>query len=219
MRILIIGAGSLGERTTRLLIGRGHELVLVDHDEARIDTLAGELDCGLIRGDGTRPAVLKEVDPERVDAMLCLTSSDQTNLIAGLVGRSLGIDRVITRVDEDDFEHIAVELGLTEVVIPGRATSRYLADHVEGHDHFEIGSAIKGDARIFFFVVQKETPFRQLELPPESRVMHFYRDGCFLVPDERTTFAKGDEVAVVTHRKNLDRLQDLFGIHPKSITS
>jgi trk system potassium uptake protein TrkA len=219
MRILIIGAGSVGDRTTRMLIARGHELVLVDQDQARMDALAGELDCGLIRGDGTRPAVLKEVDPERVDALLCLTGSDQTNLIAGLVGRSLGIDRVITRVDDDDFEHIAVELGLTEVVIPGRATSRYLADHVEGHDHFEIGSAIKGDARIFFFVVQDETSIQQLGLPAESRVMHFYRDGAFLVPDENTTFEKGDEVAVVTHRKNLDRLRELFGSHPNAASS
>lgn len=216
MRILIIGAGSVGERTARLLIGRGHELILVDQDEARMDGLAGELDCGLIRGDGTRPAVLKEVDPDRVDALLCLTGSDQTNLIAGLVGRSLGIERVITRVDEDDFEHIAVELGLTEVVIPGRATSRYLADHVEGHDHLEIGSAIKGDARIFFFVVQEKTPLDRLGLPAESRVMHFFRDGAFQVPDESTTLEKGDEVAVVTHRKNIEGLQDRFGAHPKS---
>lgn len=214
MRIVIIGAGSLGERTTRLLIGRGHEVVLVDASEARIDALAGELDCGLIRGDGTRPSVLQEADPERVDALLCLTGSDQTNLIASLVGRSLGIARVITRVDEDDFEHIAVELGLTEVVIPGRATSEVLADQVEGHDRPEIGGAIKGDARIFFFVVQGETPLRELGLPAESRVTHYFRDESFMLPDENTTFEKGDEVAIVTHRKHLDRLQKLFGIRP-----
>jgi hypothetical protein len=45
-------------------------------------------------------------------------------------GRSLGFPRVVARVDDDDFEHICIELGLEETVIPARTIARYLVDVV-----------------------------------------------------------------------------------------
>jgi trk system potassium uptake protein TrkA len=44
------------------------------------------------------PNILREVNPEQTDFLFCLTDSDQANVIASLVGRSLGFKRVVTSI-------------------------------------------------------------------------------------------------------------------------
>jgi trk system potassium uptake protein TrkA len=210
MRIVILGAGALGVRTAHLAVARRDEVVIVERDRERIEALGDELDCGFLHGDGTRPAVLREADPAGSDALLCLAGDDQTNIIAGLVGRSLGFPRVVTRVEDDDFEHICIELGLEDTVIPARTIARYLADMVHGHDILELSSAIKGEARIFVFVAREQDAGKvaDLALPETTRVTHLYRDGGLVLADASTKLVAGDEVVVVAHREALDALRE-----------
>lgn len=210
MRVVIVGAGSLGARTAALLVGRGHEVVMIESDSEAARVLSESLDCGVIRGDGTRPAVLSEADPAHADALLALTSNAQTNMIASLVGRSLGFTRVITRIDEEEFEHVALELGLTDTVIPARTIGRHLTDLVEGADIVELSGAIKGAARVFLFVAREEDegPVADLGLPAGARVSHLYRKGALVLAGPDVALRKGDEVVVVTHRKHLKALQE-----------
>ena len=74
--------------------------------------LSQELDCGFICGDGSRPAILREADPQHTTVLYCLTGDDKSNMIASLVGRSLGFGRIVTKIDDPELEHICLELGL-----------------------------------------------------------------------------------------------------------
>lgn len=209
MRVVIVGAGSLGARTARLLVQRGYEVVVIESDTEVAQSLSESLDCGVIHGDGTRPAVLGEADPSHADALLALTGNAQTNLIASLIGRSVGFARVITRIDDEEFEHAAIELGLVDTIIPARTIGRYLADIVEGHDILELSGAIKGDARVFLFAARPEDEgtVAELELPAGARVSHLYRDGALVLGAAELRLRKGDEVVIVTHRKHLEYLR------------
>ncbi len=83
---------------------------------------------GFIHGDGTRPAILREGDPQGTDLLFCLTHDDQSNIIASLVARSLGYRRVVTKIEDPDLEHICSELGLADSLVPMHTVGRYLAD-------------------------------------------------------------------------------------------
>ncbi|MCB1748439.1 MAG: TrkA family potassium uptake protein [Gammaproteobacteria bacterium] len=215
MRVVIVGAGALGSRTARLLGRRGFEVVVIEADAGIAAELGQSLDCGVIHGDGSRPAVLVEADPAHSDVLLTLTSNAQTNLIASLVGRSLGFPRVITRIDDEEFEHIALELGLSDNVIPARTIGHYLAEAVAGQDVFEFSGAIKGDARVFMFVAtaEHETAVAALDLPGDAGISHVFRDGALLIAGPQLVLARGDEVVVVCHRKRLEALRERFGPH------
>ena len=93
MRVVFIGAGVLSVATARYLLKRGNEVVIIERDKSRIDELSQELDCGFLHGDGSKPALLREADPDHTHTLFCLTNSDQANIIASLVGRSLGFER------------------------------------------------------------------------------------------------------------------------------
>lgn len=210
MRAVFIGASSLAIMTARLLLKRGHEVVIVERNKEKIDELSTELDCGFLHGDGSRPAILRETDPAQTDVLFCLTQNEQANIIASLVGRSLGFARVVTRIEDPGFEHICIELGLEDTIIPARTNGRYLADLFEGQDPLELSTMIRYEARAFSFVAREEDKgaVSELDLPEKSRVVCIYRDDKLIIPDEDLKLKPGDEVVIISQRKNLAALQE-----------
>ena len=210
MRIVFVGAGEVTVKTAGHLIEEGNEVVIIERDKKRIDDLSEELDCSFLHGDGSRPAILRETDPKGTDVLFCLTDDDQDNLIASLVGRSLGFKRVITSIQDPEFEGICHELGLENTIVPSRTISRYLADMAVGLDIPELSTIIKGEARFFIFMAGKEDggTVGDLNLPGEARVICYYRDGRFFLSDGETKLHPGDEVLILTHRKNLPALRE-----------
>jgi trk system potassium uptake protein TrkA len=209
MRAVFIGASALAIATARLLLARRHEVVVIERDRDCIEALADDLQCGYIHGDGSRPAILREADPEHTAVLFCLTGSDQSNIIASLVGRSLGFPRVVTKIDDPAFEHICIELGLVDTIIPARAIGRHLADLAEGRDPLELSTMIREEARALSFVASATDAVAvdALALPSQARVVCVYRDGQLVVPDGGTVLHEGDEVVLITHRDNLDKLK------------
>ena len=210
MRAVFIGAGPATLATADVLLARGHEVVIIEQDRERIETLAESLDCGLLHGDGSRPAILKEADPKGADFLFCLTNNDQTNIIASLVGRSLGFSRVITRIENAEFEHVCLELGLVDTIVPEVTIARHLADMMEGRDPLELSATLGGDARLVSFVVGEDGagPIGEVEMPGDSRIVCLYRDEALLFAEPDRELHKGDKIVVLARMDDVDALRE-----------
>ena len=117
---------------------------------------------------------------------------------------------MITRIDDPSYEHICIELGLEDVVVPDYTIARYLADLCEGQNPLEVSALVKSDARIFSFVAseQDEISIADLELPEGSRLMFWYRDEKFMLPSDDSVLKKDDEVVIVSHSEVLPELKE-----------
>jgi len=209
MRIVFVGASSLTYHTARLMLQRGHDVVVIEQDHVTVQELVESLGCGVIHGDGSKPAILQEADPGNSNYLFCVTDNDQTNIISSLVGRSLGYPQVVTRIDDPEFEHICIELGLENTIIPSRTISRYLAAMVQGEKSLSISALIKNDATLFSFVVEKQdaVTVQELGLPEDCRLMFLYRGDKFILTDDTTQLKTGDEVVIVCHSDKLPQLR------------
>lgn len=216
MRIVFVGAGELSIETANALIKKGHEVVIIETDKAKIEELSAEMDCSFLQGDGSHPNVLCEVNPPHTDFLFCLTNSDQVNLIASLVGRSLGFNRVVTCIDDPQFEGICHELGLQDTIVRSRTISRYLEDMAGGGETVEPCTVIKDEARLFSFIAKEEdaVEVRYLNLPADAKAICYYREGKFSHVEEETTLHMDDEVVILTHSKNLPALQERWQLKP-----
>lgn len=212
MRIVFVGASEVALKTAQFLRDHDHEVVIIDIDRLKIDKVAERIDCSFLHGDGSRPEVLREVGPEQTDLLFCLSGNDQTNIIASLVGRSLGFNRVVTSIRDYDFEPICTELGLSEIIIPSSTISRYLADMATGHVIPEVSTVLRGEARFFSFIVREEQEgkVKALKLPPKALVACYYRNGKFALPDGETKLLAGDEVILLTYQEHLDEMRQRF---------
>jgi trk system potassium uptake protein TrkA len=216
MRTVFVGAGEVSIGTAKALIKKGHEVVIIETDKAKIDELSEVMDCSFLQGDGSQPNILREVNPTQTDILYCLTDNDQANVIASLVGRSLGFERVVTSIGDPQFEVICRELGLQDTIIPSRTISRYLEDMVGGTENVDLSAVIKDEARFFTLIAKEEDAVaaKDLKLPADAKVVCYYRDGKFSHADEETTFRIGDEVVILTHSKNMLALQERWQQEP-----
>lgn len=216
MRVVFVGAAPISLMTARLLIERGHEVIIIEADRSVIEELSDSLDCSFLHGDGSSPEILREADPEDSDILFCLTDHDQTNIIAGLVGRSLGFGRVVASITDTEFEPVCKELGLEDTIVPARTISRYLADMLAGIDVVELRTAIRDEARLFSFTATDDDAgeVAELDLPKEARIVWYYRDEDFRIADDSTALKAGDEVVIATHSKHLEELRERWT--PKS---
>jgi len=210
MRIVFVGAEEVAVRTAEFLIGKGHEVVIIDTDREKIDELSERMDCSFLHGDGSSPSILREVSPEKTDVLIAVSNSDPTNLIASLVGRSIGFKRVISSIQDPDYEEICRELGLTNTIMPSRTISQYLADMVEGIDTLELSRVIKDAARFFTFIAREKDAGKLsgLELPDTARVICYYRQGKFHLAREDSKLKKDDEVLILTDNETLKSLDE-----------
>lgn len=213
MKVVVIGATPLGVLTAKMLIARGDNVVMIERDKDQIDALTEQLDCGYIHGDGTKPAILREAGPADSELLLCLTNNDQANILAALVGRSLGFTRVVPKIDDPEFEHICVELGLSNTIVPDSHVARDLSDLAHGSEAVDLATFIKGEVGLFSFVAGEaldDIRVGELKLPDPCKVMCIYRDESFILPNGVTKLKKDDEVVLITHTRHLEALAGKF---------
>ena len=81
MNIVIIGAGFTGVQLARRLINEKNEVTLIDNDEETVRHASNSLDCSVIQADGNNLETLEDAGISKADAMVCVTSSDEVNMI------------------------------------------------------------------------------------------------------------------------------------------
>lgn len=104
MHVIIVGAGEVGYQIAKFLTLEGVDVTVIDQDRAKIRRISEELDVAVIEGGGGDPSTLKEADAGKADILLAVTNSDETNMIACLLGKAMfKIPRKIARIRNPDY--------------------------------------------------------------------------------------------------------------------
>ena len=215
MRVIFVGASPLALHAAKALTGRGHDVVLIEANADKVEALSDEMDCGLIVGDGSRPAVLREVDPRDTDTLFCLSDRDEANILAALVGRSLGFGRVVPKIEDAELQPICAELGLSDVIVPDREVAVKLVDVVEGREIPELTAAVSAGLRFLSLVVPSDvTSVEGLALPGSARAIVRTRGEHSELADDGTRLEEGDEVVVIVEDEDLEELRTRFADVP-----
>ena len=117
MYVLIVGAGKVGWNLARELIGKGHELTVIESDPARYATVEDELEHAVQYGDGSELWVLERGGIERADMVIAVTGDDEDNILICQVAREkYGVERVIARCNNPrNLQHFEL-LGIKPAV-------------------------------------------------------------------------------------------------------
>ena len=117
MYVLIVGAGKVGWNLARELLGKGHELTVIESDAARYATVEDELEHAVQYGDGSELWVLDRGGIERADMVIAVTGDDEDNILICQVAREkYGVERVIARCNNPrNLQHFEL-LGIKPAV-------------------------------------------------------------------------------------------------------
>lgn len=157
MYIIIVGAGSIGIPLVELATAEGHEVVVIERDEAVADRIADEYDCLVINADATSMNTLDDANVDTADALISTTDQDATNVMVCLLATKRDVSTVVSVVHEHDHRDLFEEIGVNTMENP----SRLIADHLFRAvvrpsivDYLRIGE----DAEVFEITVDEDAP-------------------------------------------------------------
>lgn len=103
MRALIAGAGNAGRRLAERLCVEGHEVVLVDENQRRLDEVSSVLDLLTVCGNAASPAVLAEAQLSKANLFAAVTDHDEVNILAALFAHEEGVPQTVVRVSNSAY--------------------------------------------------------------------------------------------------------------------
>jgi len=102
MRILVVGAGEVGSSIAGSLAD-SHEIVVLDIDGSRVESLTFEHDVLAIEGDGTSLDDLLAAEVESADVVIASTDDDETNLATCGTAKTVSDAFTIARVEQPSY--------------------------------------------------------------------------------------------------------------------
>lgn len=120
MRVVILGCGRVGSTLAAILTREGHNVAIIDRDQAAFDKAAQRLGPAFaeetVRGIGIDEDVLRQAGIEEADAFISVTSGDNTNIVAAQIAqRRFGISRVLVRIYDPIRADAYREAGLNTI--------------------------------------------------------------------------------------------------------
>ena len=213
--VTIIGGGDVGlHLAERLDTLRNIDVRIIERDQRRGEILAARLRHALVlNGDGTDLSLLEAEDIARTDVLVSVIDNDEKNLLASLLGRQLGVRRIITRVSKPAnlrlFERVGVDVAISA---RGAAVASVLHD-IEGGQASLLAVLEEGEGRILEVHVPPayhERSLRELDSPRDSIVAAIIRDSEVIVPRGTDTLRGGDRLLVFSTGQAADDVRTFF---------
>ncbi|MFC7078095.1 potassium channel family protein [Haloarcula halophila] len=132
-RFIVAGGGRVGKQTAENLSEQGHDVLLIESDEDRVEALADAYLGPVIHGDATRPSILEQADVADADAIAALTDEPGTNLAICMEAQQYAPSiRTIARArtgTEQEYDEV-----IDATLLPEYLGGDYAADMLVGED-------------------------------------------------------------------------------------
>lgn len=215
LQVTIIGGGDVGfELAERLERSSSCDIRVMERDVARGELLAARLSRTLVlNGDGTDLEFLESENVGQSDVLVCVIDNDERNLLASLLGRQLGVPKIVTRVSRPTnlrlFERVGIDVALSA---RGAAVASIL-HQITGGTSSLLAVLEHGEARVLELTVSKEfqpRPLHNIGTPGDVIVGAILREGQAIVPRGIDRIEPGDRILVFSTRGAADRVQAFF---------
>ena len=122
MKIIVVGCGKVGRTLAEQLCREDHEVVVIDTNPERIQSVSDDLDVMGVNGNGSSIGVLSEAGIEDTDILISVTGSDELNLLCCLIAKKVSqcqtIARVRNPVYHKELHFIKKSLGISMIINP-----------------------------------------------------------------------------------------------------
>lgn len=217
MRIIILGAGRVGESVAESLASEQNDITIVDPNPERLRDLEERLDLRGVPGNGIQPSVLRRAGAEDADLFIACASMDETNLVACKVAHEVfGIQTTIARLRSPEFEEgkeILSKSGFAvdHVICPEESVMRYIHQLIDYPEALQVLEFSQERAHLIAvraaagskLVNHTIGEFRDLFPHADMRVVAIYREDTEVPVKAATQVLPGDEVFVLADKNKI----------------
>jgi len=216
MRIIIVGAGNAGKNLAARLSLEQHDIVVIDRDTTRLESVQSQLDIQTVEGDGTNPLILQEAGINKADMLVAVSNRDEVNILACAFANLAGVPMKVARVSsrkpyitgtEYDLKRLGIDLVVSQKESCAEEIFKILRmpGTIEAVDMLDKRALVVGirahmDSPI---ILQPLKEFPKPELIEQVRFIAIMRGEDVMIPTGDTQFIIGDEIYIVGTPDNI----------------
>ncbi len=231
MKIVVAGAGEVGFHIASNLIEEGKDVVLIEKNPTRAKYASSHLDCLVVVGEATDPAILKEAGIANAEAFISATDYDEVNMITCfIVASEFDVPVKIARVRNVSYSRtrlfgnklngvdyvvnpeIEAAKTITSTVQHGAASDIFLFEDI----NIQLRDIIVDEDSFF---VNKSLKQIKKELKEEFIVAGIMRDDEVIIPDGDTVLIDKDHIFTVATTRGFVQILKKAGVQTKKLKS
>jgi trk system potassium uptake protein TrkA len=220
MRIVTLGAGTVGTSIADLLCQHGHIVTVVDSDPAHVRRINAELDVRAITGSASQSSVLFQAGVLGSDVCLAVTGDDEVNIVAASMAKAMGARRSIARVYAPVFRDLSTfdyqrHFNIDRLLSLEHLSATELARNIRNPGSVIVENFARGQLEVQEVEVHRKTtavgvPLKQLGLPAAVRIGSIYREDSLWIAGAEDVIQVGDRITLIGRREDIDEVRGLF---------
>ena len=217
MKIIILGAGSVGTSMAEILSQEENDITLVDLEESKLEGLQDRLDIRTIHGAASHPSLLEKAGGRDADLILAVTNQDEVNMAACQIAYSLfNTPKKIARIRSAEYlSHPKIfsnsSIPIDIIISPELIVTEHIQHLMEYPGASQVVNFAGDRIQLVGVRAHRASPLigRELkalreDLPNiDSRVAAIYRQDRAIMPKGDTVIEPNDEVFFLAARENI----------------
>ena len=241
MKIVIVGAGFTGTQLARRLINEKNEVTLIDNNAETVGHASNSLDCSVIPADGNSLETLEAAGIAKADALVCVTSNDEVNMITcslvdAVYPNVLKIARVRNfayYMNKEKVHKKQVEFssekqrplyGIDYMIHPDVEAAQAIVHAVESGAVSDVVTFENSEYELTRVVIEKGSKFAGAALmdlrsmtDTPFLISYVESHGFPRLPSGKTVLEEGDFIGVLTKKGDIAKILELTGTEVETI--
>lgn len=220
MRILTLGAGTVGTWIADLLCRYRHDVTIVDTDAEQVRRINSELDVRAIVGSASQSSVLFQAGVMGCDICLAVTGCDEVNMVAASMSKAMGVKRSVARVYAPVFRDLSTfdyqkHFNIDRLLSLEHLTAMELARVIRNPESLTLEHFARGQLEVAEFEVTRKSgvvdkPLKQLGLSPNVRIGTLQRGKQTWIAGANDEIRLGDWVSLMGKPEEVEEIRKQF---------
>ena len=215
--VMLMGGGNTAMRALKHL-PQYMNVKVIEQDEERCEYLNEHLDnrnVMVINGDGRDLALLNEEGVHNTQAFVALTGNAETNILACLTAKRMGVRKTVAAVENLDYVNMAVSLDIGTIVNKKAIAASRIYQMMLDAEVSNVSFLMTANAHVAEFVAQQNSKVTrkkvyELGLPTGATIGGLVRRGEGYLVSGGTQIEAGDIVVVFCYNQRMDKLEKFF---------
>ena len=219
MKIVIAGAGVVGESLCSELSEEGNDVILIEKVEKILNRLVETYDITGLVGNGASYETLLEAGTDTADIFIAATESDELNIISSIIAKKLGTKFTIARVRNPEYssnmQFVREGLGISLMINPEQETAKSIANKLMFPFALSVENFFGQRAGFISIRVQKDNflngmQLKELEFSSKDKVIicTVRRGEDVFIPSGDFTILEGDIVHIAGSKEAVHKFYD-----------
>ncbi len=215
--VMIMGGGDTAVRALKNM-PEYMNVKLMEHDVERCDILNDQIDdqrVMVINGDGRDLQLLNEEGIHTTQAFVALTSNAETNILACLTAKRMGVRKTVAAVENLDYVNMAVSLDIGTIINKKAIAASHIYQMMLDAEVNNVRFLMTANADVAEFTAHPESKVTkkrvfELGLPKGATIGGLVRNGEGHLVSGGTQIEAGDIVVVFCYNVRMEKLEKFF---------